>query len=159
MKLHFPWNEIEKAMEEVRTASAPRPLYGEETGKGLWLVGDHGVYFMPNTTDGIHHKARQKDEKMLAVYAKECDPNKLDFDTWWNNKGASFGGDDGVEFFALAEIEKFGTEKPKYLVAEFTPEQKFTTLAKINPLKSLLAVRRETPHTAAKSSALTTTSC
>lgn len=47
MKLHFSWTQIEKALEEVRTASTARPLYEEETGKGLWLVGDEGVYLMP----------------------------------------------------------------------------------------------------------------
>ena len=47
MKLHFPWNEIEKLIEEVDTATIARTLYEEETGKGLWLVGDQGVYLMP----------------------------------------------------------------------------------------------------------------
>src|SRR5262245_55604034 len=113
MKLHFPWNEIEMALQEVRTAATARPLYGKDTGKGLWLVGDEGVYFMPNTTDGIHHKCRSKSDPLLVVYARECDPNKLAFDTWWANKRASFGGDDGVEFLELADIEKFAAGKPK----------------------------------------------
>ena len=121
MKLHFPWDEIEKALQEVRTATTVRPLYGNDTGKGLWLVGDEGVYFMPNTTDGIHHKSRNKGDVLLAVYAKECNPTKLDFDTWWANKRATFGGDDGVEFFKLANVEKFAVGNPKYLVAAFTP--------------------------------------
>jgi hypothetical protein len=123
MKLHFPWNEIEKALHELRTATTVKPLYGDNTGKGLWLVGDEGVYFMPNTTDGIHHKTRTKGDKLLAVYARECDPTKLAFDTWWVNKRASFGGDDGVEFFRLADIEQFAHAKPKCLIVEFTPTQ------------------------------------
>jgi hypothetical protein len=45
---------------------------GEITGKGLWLVGDQGVYLMPNT-DG---KTR------TIAYARECDPTKLEFDEW-----------------------------------------------------------------------------
>jgi hypothetical protein len=123
MKLHFAWNEIEKALQEVRSATTARSLYGKETGKGLWLVGDQGVYLMPNTTDGIHHKPRAKGGPFLVVYARECDPTKLDFDSWWANKRASFGGDDGVEFFSLADIEKFAAARPKYLVAEFAPTQ------------------------------------
>jgi hypothetical protein len=123
MKLHFPWNEIHEALQEVRTATTARPLYGKDTGKGLWLVGDEGVYFMPNTTDGIHHKPRTKGEPLLVVYARECDPTALNFDIWWANKRASFGGDDGVAFFTLADVEKFAACKPKYLVAEFTATQ------------------------------------
>lgn len=129
MKLHFPWNGVEKILEEVRTATTANPLYGEETGKGLWLVGDQGVYLMPNTTDGIHSKNRQKDEPLLVVYAQECDPTKLEFDTWWENKRASFGSDDGVEFFDLPSIEKLAADppqpnaKPHHLVAEISPKR------------------------------------
>jgi hypothetical protein len=127
MKLHFPWNQIEKALEEVRTAATARTLYETETGKGLWLVGDEGVYLMPNTTDGVHHRKLTEKDRRLVVYAKECDPTKLDFDTWWENKRASFGGDDGVEFFELAEIERLASTAPKgapkYLVAEISPQQ------------------------------------
>lgn len=123
MKLHFAWNEIQKALHEVRTGTTVKPLHGKDTGKGLWLVGDEGVYFMPNTTDGVHHKARTKGDTLLAVYARECDPTKLEFSTWWANKRASFGADDGVEFFELADIEKFAHAKPKYLIVEFTPTQ------------------------------------
>ncbi len=129
MKLHFPWDGVEKILEEVRTAITAKPLYEEETGKGLWLVGDQGVYLMPNTTDGIHSKNRKKDEPLLVVYAQECDPTKLEFDTWWENKRASFGGDDGVEFFDLAAIKKMATDppqpnaKPHYLVAEISPKR------------------------------------
>jgi hypothetical protein len=36
---------------------------------------------MPNTTDGVHNKARKPKDRMLTVYARECDPHKLPFDT------------------------------------------------------------------------------
>lgn len=78
---------------------------------------------MPNTTDGIHHGPRAEADPFLAVYARECDPTRLDFGTWWANKRASFGGDDRVEFFSLADIEMFAAARPMYLVAEFTPAQ------------------------------------
>jgi hypothetical protein len=123
MKLHFPWDGIGQLLEEVRTAATARPLHARYTGKGLWLVGDQGVYLMPNTTDGIHHKSLAKGAPRLIVYAAECDPTRLDFDTWWANKRRSFGADDGVEFFKLAAIEQFAPAKPKYLVAEFTPRE------------------------------------
>lgn len=43
MKLHFAWNEIEKTRQELRSATTARPLYGKQTGKGLWLVRYQGV--------------------------------------------------------------------------------------------------------------------
>jgi len=95
MKLHFPWPEVAKILDEVRAAKRAKPLYGEKTGKGLWLVGDEGVYLMPNTVG---------DTRTIA-YAKECDPTKCKFDDWWNVKRATFGGDDGVEFISIEEID------------------------------------------------------
>ena len=45
---------------------------------------------------------------------------KLDFDTWWENKRAFFGGDDGAEFIAMTEIESMITanDNPKNLVVD-----------------------------------------
>ncbi len=129
MKLHFPWNEIEKLIEEVDTATMARTLYDQETGKGLWLVGDHGVYLMPNTTNGKHHALLGKDDRRLVVYAKECNPDRMEFDDWWENKRSSFGGDDGVEFLNLQEIKDMAAHgsvdghTPDSLAIEFTPSQ------------------------------------
>ncbi len=53
MKMHFKWDGVEKLLEEVRTAKTARDLYEQKTGKGIWLVGDHGVYLMANTSDGV----------------------------------------------------------------------------------------------------------
>ena len=112
MKLHFPWPEVAKALDEVRAATIVRPLYEQITGKGLWLVGDEGVYLMPNT----------EGETRTIAYAKECDPTKSD--DWWEVKRATFGGDDGVEFISLEEIERISAgppgAKPKSLCINFT---------------------------------------
>ena len=118
MKLHFPWAEVSKALDEVRNAANVRPLYGTDTGPGLWLVGDQGVYLMPNTTG----------KERTIVYACECDPTKLDFETWWANKRRSFGGDDGVEFIGLKEIDRLAApfrttnRRPRHLRIEISPE-------------------------------------
>ena len=93
MKLHFPWPEVAKALDEVRAATVVKPLYGTDTGKGLWLVGDEGVYLMPNV----------EVEPRTIAYSVECDPRKSD--EWWHIKRATFGGDDGVEFISLADID------------------------------------------------------
>ncbi len=118
MKLHFPWNGIEKILEEINSATTARTLYEEVTGKGFWLVGDQGVYLMANTTDGILNKDRKKDEKHFVVYANECNPDTLDFDTWWDNKRRSFGGDDGSFFIDSKDIERLAKNKP---IASATP--------------------------------------
>lgn len=129
MKLHFPWTGIEQSLEEIKTATAAKPLYGQETGKGLWLVGDQGVYLMPNTTDGKHNRDRKENETLLVVYARECDPTALDFDAWWENKRSSFGADDGVDFLDLKTIEDLTSQPPKpsarpeYLVIDISLEQ------------------------------------
>lgn len=129
MRLTFPWTGVEQIIEELRSAETVKTLYEQETGKGFWLVGDQGVYLIPNTTDGVHHKNRKKDDKLLVTYAEECDPEKLEFDEWWANKRASFGGDDGVEFIGLADIEKLAAKTPQKkarpyaLLIDITPEQ------------------------------------
>jgi hypothetical protein len=132
MKLHFPANEIEKALEEIKTATTANPLYGEVTGKGFWLVGDQGVYLMPNTINGKYHGAHigkpGVKHKKICVYANECNPDKLEFSVWWENKRASFGGDDGIEFIELATIENLIAKARKgkaeaYLVIDISPKQ------------------------------------
>jgi hypothetical protein len=118
--LHFPWRKVSTAIAEARAADTVRSLYGHDTGKGLWLVGDEGVYLMPNTTGS----------KRTIVYARECDPTKLEFDTWWESKRATFGGDDGIEFISIEEIESLVAAPPKpglsprYLVIAMMPEQR-----------------------------------
>jgi len=118
MKLHFPWPEVAKALDEVRAATVAKTLYGTVTGKGLWLVGDEGVYLMPNI-DG---------ETRTIAYAKECDPRKTG--DWWHVKRSTFGGDDGVEFISLADIDgllipaKTGMHA-EHLIIDLTP-QRFT---------------------------------
>ena len=129
MQLTFPWTGVEKIREELHSAKTIFPLYKRKTGKGFWLVGDQGVYLMHNTKDGIHHKKLKKDDKRLVVYADECNPDKMEFDAWWEAKRNSFGGDDGVEFIDLDSVENLAANapspkaKPIALVIDITPEQ------------------------------------
>ena len=117
MKLHFPWSEVAKALDEVRAATVVKPLYEQVTGKGLWLVGDDGVYLMSNTEGATR----------TIAYARECDPAKLEFDEWWHAKRATFGGDDGVEFISIEEIERISSgtpnAQPLNLCINFTPKR------------------------------------
>ena len=118
MNLHFPIDQVRKGLEELSTSTTNT----EE--QGFYLVGDQGVYLMPNSNDGKHNAQRGKDDGRFVIYATECDPTKLDFDTWWDNKRASFGGDDGAEFLSLAEIQKTLSANPnaKNLVASMSPD-------------------------------------
>ena len=119
MRLHFPWAKVAKALAEVRTGTDIRTLYGAVTGPGLWLVGDEGVYLMPNT------KAKAR----TIVYARECDPTRLDFETWWANKRRGFGGGDGVDFIALENVDSSAAEfieqhskKPRFFCIDISEE-------------------------------------
>lgn len=100
MKLHFPWPDVLKALQEIKTANTAAPFYGKGLEPGLLIVGDHGVYLMPNTTDGIHHKTGEK----IIVYARECDPRSMPFDDWWDAKNKSWGGHDGCELVNSADL-------------------------------------------------------
>jgi len=116
--LLFPWPEVLKAVNETRSARSVQTLYREETGPGLWLVGDHGVYLMSNTAA----------KASAIVYAHRCDPTKFPFDTWWEKKQATFGGGDGVEFISLTDIETLLTQfqeqhgPPRFFYVAITPD-------------------------------------
>ena len=128
MDLTFPKARVRELLEHSKAATTRRPSFtqlyeptlrkdGREPGPddlptgddvdpakippGLWLVGDQGVYLMSNAT------MTEGQERADLVYAAEVDPEKLDFDTWWANKRASFGGDDGVEFLEADLIERW----------------------------------------------------
>lgn len=86
-----------------------------ENRPGFWLVGDHGVYIMHNGNCPDGHK-------QPVAYAVECNPDKLPFDQWWANKGASFGGDDGCDFFDGAETIRNVVERGGTLTVKFSRE-------------------------------------
>lgn len=101
--LRFPWAGVSTAIAETKAAAASRTLYGNNTGRGLWLVGDRGIYLMSNAAIG----------KPTVVYATECDPTKLPFETWWEVKQLTFGGDDGIEFISMEDIEALTAAAPR----------------------------------------------
>jgi hypothetical protein len=122
MRLHFDAAHVRRLLEASKKCENPRSLYGKEVGKGLFLVGDEGVYLMSNCQFFEHPKKPGKEESADVCYAEEVNPDKLDFDTWWANKRASFGGDDGGEFFSVEDIEACLTDD-EHLVMDVTPAQ------------------------------------
>lgn len=105
--LNFPLIGVEQLIAELDSATTIRRLYGKTTAKGLWLVSDDGIYLMANTLDGCHNRRRQKP---IVVYAEECDPTAMPFDTWWANKRA---GDDGVDLIASDPVKRLLAEHPR----------------------------------------------
>ena len=101
--LHFPWAGVAAVIEEAKTAPAYLPLFDDDTGRGLWLVGDQGVYLMSNAAI----------DNTKVVYANECDPIKLPFTAWWEAKRATFGTDDGIEFIGIEDIEALADAPPR----------------------------------------------
>lgn len=108
MRLTFNKSEVENLVAITRNAKTHSVPYTggdwgvpKDTSAGLVLVGDNGVYFLSNADE----QEKKENGLLPLAYAHECNPEKLDFDTVWENKREAFGGDDGCEFFALKEIE------------------------------------------------------
>jgi hypothetical protein len=91
----------------------------EKKERGLVLVGDHGIYFMSNA------KGQKKvGREFPTAYAQECNPHKLDFETWWDNKTDSFGPDDGCIFFNTDTIKAWlKATKGTTCLADVTPQR------------------------------------
>lgn len=89
---------IKELYEHAKGCANHRSTYGEQTGPGLWLVHDQGVYLMSN---GIPHLERPgQPESSKIVPARGCDPKK-DSD-YWSAASDLVGGDDFVEFIEIA---------------------------------------------------------
>ena len=112
MKLHFNAKEVQKILDHAKNAPETATLYGEETGVGLWLVGDQGVYLMSNGKPHLPKDENNPDRSSFVAYAKECNPEG-DFDEWYENKRLSFGADDGCEFISADVMESAIKNSPK----------------------------------------------
>lgn len=98
-QLKFRKQEVLNVIEHSIKNSTDKPQ--------ILLVGDEGVYIM---TGGPKKGAP-------IAYALGCDPEKDEFDDWWELKRATFGGDDGVEHLGAEDIKKAIESHPscKYL--------------------------------------------
>jgi hypothetical protein len=103
MRLCFNLRKVKTLLQHAAAAPASKALYDEPTGPGLWLVGDNGIYLMSNGSPPLLHP--HQDARHVVAYARECDPTRMDFDDWRAVKNASFGGDDGVEFLPLPDLQ------------------------------------------------------
>jgi hypothetical protein len=108
MKLTFNRADVDKLLAHTKAASEHAPLYQDPKSAkpGLWLIGDDGVYLMSN---GLPAQMAEPDKpestRRVVVYAKQCDPTKMKFEAWWENKRRSFGGDDGSVFLPATAFD------------------------------------------------------
>lgn len=103
MILTFDAAEVEALFAHSKKSKRHPTLYDAPTGVGLLLVGDQGVYLM---SSGPRVGSAKKPQRQPVAYADQVHPEKCEFDTWWQNKRASFGGDDGVEFLNREFVEQ-----------------------------------------------------
>lgn len=71
--------------------------------RGLWLVGDHGVYLCSNG-------ALSEGAKPLVAYAEDCHPDQNE--DWIEVKRRTFGGDDGLDFLDANGLEALIASNP-----------------------------------------------
>ena len=100
--LLFDVQQVAMLVMHLREHGKPQTLYGEETGLGLWLVGDHGVYLMSNSEVKYEHPLKGKEGHFVA-YAYGCNPDENE--AFYDVKVSLYGGDDGVDFFDIKDIE------------------------------------------------------
>lgn len=111
MILHYKRVDVVKLLSHTVAAPAHKALWQQkETEKpGLWLVGDSGVYLMSNGNPPLKVPSDMESEAPnFIAYARQCDASPgRDTDDWWNNKRASFGGDDGAEFIPAEDVQQW----------------------------------------------------
>ena len=105
MILHFDQALVHALLTHSKAASARRTTSGQAkpAGPGLWLVGDEGVYLMSNGIPGLRVNA-EENARNVVCYAREANPETLGREHADDAKRASFGGDDGVDFLAAADL-------------------------------------------------------
>lgn len=129
MLLRFNKSDVKLLLTHTKLAPAHTMPYGDgvPAPAGLLLVGDHGVYLMSNGSpnlliDGTQGKPSPTC-KAKVVYAEECNPETMPFDEWWEAKRNTFGGDDGVEFLPVDEVETGMDYDPDFWVIEIDPDE------------------------------------
>ena len=110
---------VKELYDHVKACKSHRKTYGEETGAGLWLVHDQGVYLM---SPGIPHLEREDShEAHKVVYAEGCSPKDDDF---WEEARSLVGGDDFVEHIPIDTWDKMFSRKAPLVRIELVLTEK-----------------------------------
>lgn len=104
-RLRFDPEEVRRVWEHSKASKHWRKVWGEERHEPyLCLVHDHGVYLM---SPGIPHLEREdKPESSFVAYAAGCNPDKQEFDDWWETSRILVGGDDFSEELPIDTFDK-----------------------------------------------------
>ena len=105
--LKFKKDEVQKVINGMGQA------FGLHQQAKLMLVGSDGVYI----TDS--HRAEQ-------AFAEGCNPEKDEFDGWWELKRKTWGGDDGVEELDARVILAMLKDCDTHLIVAFKAEDVYT---------------------------------
>ena len=129
MILSFPKKGVQKLLEDSLSKDNHKCLdCSQDTCEpGLFLVGDQGIYLMPNGIPMLLANGTSGEPSLelpaMVVYALECNPGLKPFEEWWSVKRDSFGGDDGVEFLGAKFVQSWMNAHvtDEFLHLEVTP--------------------------------------
>lgn len=118
-KLSFCAVETANLVRHSFASDEHKETLGGESGPGIFLIGDQGVYLLSTGNPGQPNP--KKKGSLKVVYAEGCDPSK-DEDNWYDNKARTFGHDDGLEYLPISEADLKFLETAKTVVIEFNDE-------------------------------------
>lgn len=106
-RLTFSRASVRRCLIHAQESEKHRLAYSQsfngatQTGAGLWLVKDEGVYLLSNGDPA--DKIDGAGDSLFVAYAKEANPLDPDqeFDDWWGAGREIMGPDDCVEYLSL----------------------------------------------------------
>lgn len=109
--LRFDRATVWRLVDHAQNATDTLPSYSDRRRiRGLWLVGDLGIYLMSNGSPPIYSdgkvsiKARRKNNDRLVAYASVCGL-EVEFERWWPLHNAVANGSDFTLTIPLSKIK------------------------------------------------------
>jgi len=117
MKLTFEKVAVRRLIDHARSCKAHRKAMGKgETGPGLWLVVDHGIYLISNGLPGLQRTGEHQ------AFAQEANPQVMPEDAWYQAKREAAGPHDSVDFVPADLVER-GLLRDDAFVIDLTPDE------------------------------------
>lgn len=89
----------------------------------LFLVKDQGVYLMSSGIPNLKDPKANDENRSLVLYADGLNPEKNEFDDWWNKAIDIMGGDDCCISLEISFFEKALRNKADKVIIAVTPSQ------------------------------------
>lgn len=99
-KLSFNAKNLSALLDHSFSCTEHKITFTGDSGPGLLICGDSGVYCMSTGNPAIPDPERNSPNKVVC--AEGCDPLK-NADDWWDVKRRTWGGDDGVDFISFTK--------------------------------------------------------